>query len=92
MLILAGIMSWVQGLTFPCYTFLTYGGFSGLLWYLNAPIADLLTTQGGLLTEGDATGVAAFGAAAASVEFNHALMCVLIVSSSPLANPSGDVS
>ena len=56
----------------------TYGGFSGLLWYLNAPVAALLETEGELLSAGAATGAAAFGLAAESVEFTHALMCVLM--------------
>ncbi|KAL8277912.1 hypothetical protein RQP46_009731 [Phenoliferia psychrophenolica] len=78
-LIIAGIMCWVQGLTFPCYVFFTYGGFSANLWYLNAPVGMLLVTQGQLLTAGEApNSAAAFAAAAASVEFQHALMCVLI--------------
>lgn len=74
----AGIMCFIQGLSFPMYVNFTYGGFSGLLWYLNAPVAELLVTQGGLLSGGTLDGAEAYILAAGSKEFTGSMILVLI--------------
>jgi len=58
---------------------MTIGGFSGLLWYLYNPLSNIYETVGGLLSNGQDTGIAAIGTAVQAAPFVRAISMLLIV-------------